>query len=380
MGSATKRVGSAVVCVLLALAGCSGDDEMSGNTNDSKGSAGAAAAKAASEHETPKAEPDEASSDESSGDQMAADETDVDPSSEPMMEAQEDPATPSEPAAGDDDVAAAPSEPRAYMEDAGNGWSALVEGKWDLPANSEGYRCVRFTLPEDLWISQFRPVIPLGTHHTLLTVGDPSGPDGVSVCTASVNAPNGVFGSGVGSKDFSYPEGVAIHLHAGQQLVLNLHLFNTSDKPMTGVSGTLIKTIPEEMVEHAAALMLAGTTTLNIPVGGPTTQFAQCAMDQDATLVAVFPHMHQLGVHLSAVAESSTQGEVVLHDDDYDFDTQIAYPLDRIEMKKGDLVKVECTYMNTTDADVHFGDSSLAEMCFAGLIRYPEGGRFVCTR
>lgn len=374
---ASFELGLASALACIAFCACSGDDAMASKTNDSKGSAGASAAAAGDE--TRKGTADQTSSDESSDEQPAAGEDTPESSAEPMMEAQKDPATPSEPAASDA-VPPAPSEARAYMEDAGDGWSTLVEGKWELPASSEGYRCVRFTLPEDLWINEFRPVIPIGTHHTLLTVGDPSGPDGVSVCTAGNNAPNGVFGSGVGTKDFSYPKGIGMHLRAGQQLVLNLHLFNPSDKPLSGVSGTLIKTIPEAMVEHAAGTMLAGTTTLNIPVGGPTTQTGTCAMDQDVTLIAVVPHMHQLGIHLKAVAESSVQGEMVLHDGDYDFDTQIAYPLDMIEMKKGDLVKVECTYMNTTDADVHFGDSSLAEMCFAGLVRYPEGGRFVCTR
>ena len=41
---------------------------------------------------------------------------------------------------------------------------------------------------------------------------------------------------------------------------------------------------------------------------------------------------------------------------------------------------VQCTHKNTTQADVHFGDSSLAEMCFAGVYRYPAiGGFFICA-
>lgn len=377
MARSVKRTGFGLLFVLVALSGCSGDDEMASKTNDSKGSAGSVAPAAGDQAKGDTAKP---MVDDGAGDEPAANDGDMEPSAEPMMPAEEDPATPTQPPVGDEKPAEVPSEARAYMEDAGDGWQVLIEGKWEMPPNSEGYRCVRFTLPEDLYVNEFRPVIPVGTHHTLLTSGDASGADGVSTCNAGTNSPNGVFGSGVGTKDFVYPEGVGVHLRAGQQLVLNLHLFNTSDKPLSGVSGTLIKTIPEDKLEHAADVMLAGTTTLNIPVGGPTTQLGQCAMDQDVTLIAVSPHMHQLGVHLKAVAESSVMGEVLLHDGDYDFETQIAYPLQKIEMKKGDLVKVECTYMNTTDKAVHFGDSSLAEMCFAGLWRYPEGGKFICTR
>jgi hypothetical protein len=49
-------------------------------------------------------------------------------------------------------------------------------------------------------------------------------------------------------------------------------------------------------------------------------------------------------------------------------------------MAAGDRVRVECTHQNTTGSTVRFGDSSLQEMCFAGLYRYPAaGGYFICT-
>ena len=43
-------------------------------------------------------------------------------------------------------------------------------------------------------------------------------------------------------------------------------------------------------------------------------------------------------------------------------------------------MRVECTHTNTTDKVVTFGDSSLAEMCFAGLYRYPsQDDGFACV-
>ena len=105
-------------------------------------------------------------------------------------------------------------------------------------------------------------------------------------------------------------------------------------------------------------------------------------MDQDATLISVLAHMHMHGVHFKAVAESSIDGEVVLHDGDYSFDTQLVYPIDPVRMKKGDVVKIECTYDNMSDQTLHFGDSSLAEMCFAGITRYPASANpnFFCSQ
>jgi len=119
---------------------------------------------------------------------------------------------------------------------------------------------------------------------------------------------------------------------------------------------------------------------LAIPVGGPTVQSGLCTMTHDATLFAVAPHMHQLGVHFKAVAHSSLMGEVVLSDRPYNFDAQINSPLTPgVQMKAGDTVSIECTYQNTTGHEVTFGESSLSEICFAGLYRYPAGdGSSIC--
>jgi len=270
--------------------------------------------------------------------------------------------------------------PRAFLADAGDGWLSLTEGAWELPASSEGYRCVRFTLPQDLYVNAFRPMIPLGTHHTVLTVADDVGqPDGVTTCGAGTNAPNGVFGSGVGTGDFEFPAGVAVHLRKGQQLLLNLHLFNASEAPLTGVSGTLLKQASADEVQNVAEVVLGGPVGFNIPAGGQSVTTGQCTMDHDITLFAVSPHMHQLGVHLKAIADSSLDGEQVIFDGPYDFDSQLAHPIEPVQMKAGDVVRIECTYDNTTDHAVGFGDSSLDEMCFAGLYRYPAGGPFLCT-
>jgi hypothetical protein len=83
--------------------------------------------------------------------------------------------------------------------------------------------------------------------------------------------------------------------------------------------------------------------------------------------------MHQTGVHLKAVAHSSVMGEVVLFDDAYTFEDQQVHPLDMIQMKEGDTVDVDCTYENDREETIMWGDSSLAEMCFAGIARFPAG-------
>jgi hypothetical protein len=102
-------------------------------------------------------------------------------------------------------------------------------------------------------------------------------------------------------------------------------------------------------------------------------------MTHDVTLFSVAPHMHQLGTYMKVVAEPAGSDEVVLHDGPYDFTEQRYYSIDPLELAQGDTVRVECTHTNTTDHLVTFGDSSLAEMCFAGIYRYPaDGDAFPC--
>jgi hypothetical protein len=260
-------------------------------------------------------------------------------------------------------------------------WQPLVEGSWNLEPGSENYFCVRKTIDRELYVRSFRAIAPLGTHHTVLTVGAPSGPDGTSECSTVLNHDSMLYGSGVGAEPFSFSKGVAVKIPKGSQLLLNLHVFNAFDQPLGGLSAIEIEEAEVENVQNIAEAVLMGPTTLHIPPG-PVEQSGRCTLAEDASLVAVGPHMHQLGDHLTAVAHSSLLGDITIHDEDYDFDSQQVYPLATpVPMRAGDWVEVRCHYTNKTPKTVGWGESSLDEMCFAGVYRYPvqTGGFFVCT-
>jgi hypothetical protein len=264
--------------------------------------------------------------------------------------------------------------------DAGKDWLTLITGDWSLDPGSESYTCVRKTVDEDLYVSGFEAINPLGTHHTLLTMGDPNAPDGTTACSAAENRPLSVFGSGVGTDPLEFPPGVGLKIAKGTQLLLNLHLFNTNNEVLTGTSGQRVRTVDGSQVTHVAEGILAGTVTLDIPAGATKTSIGYCTMSSDVTLFAVAPHMHKLGIHEKVVAESASAGEVVLYDAPYDFNEQSYKLIEPLPLRKGDRVRVECTHRNTTGHDVTFGESTLSEMCFAGIYRYPaDGSLFICV-
>ena len=265
----------------------------------------------------------------------------------------------------------APSERDAFTPPGGERF-VLAAGDWSMPAGQEGYRCVRQTIDETILVHEFFPIAPVGTHHTVVTyTTTPSFPDGVTPCDAGTNDPDMIYGSGVGTEPLILPEGVAVEIPAGAQVLVNLHLYNTGRETLTGNSGIEVVTMPETLVEHRAEVILAGPLSFDIPA--MTTGHVingQCTMADDVTVFAVMPHMHQLGTAMTVEV-----GGDIIHEGSYTFDDQRYYAIDPpLPLAAGARVGVTCTYDNPTSSSVGFGDSSNQEMCFALLYRYPALG------
>lgn len=273
-----------------------------------------------------------------------------------------------------------PSAPDAAAPSPDEGFAPLLTGDWTVPPGSEDYLCVRHTVEEDLLVAAFEAINPVGTHHTLLTAGPPDVPDGIAPCDAGTNHRISLYGSGVGTNPMVFPDGVAVRIPAGTQLLLNLHLFNTSAEPLSGTSGTRFRRLDEDDLVEEAEGILAGTVALEIPPGATTTHEGTCEMSHDVTVFALSPHMHQIGTHMRIFAERAGGEEILLHDAPYDFDEQLYYMIEPLRLSEGERVRIECTHENPTERTIRFGDGSEDEMCLAGIYRYPaRGSAFFCA-
>lgn len=255
----------------------------------------------------------------------------------------------------------------------------LLATDWSLEPGTETYLCQRVTLDEDLWVSEFHPLIPEGTHHTVVTLVE-SGevPDGTRDCTNPFEGGfDQIYGTGVGTEPLILPDGVAVKIPAGKQIVMNLHLFNVGADTLEGTSGILVKTADPEVIEHEADSELWGKVDFAIEPNGTTTQTQSCVVESDLSLFSLLPHMHTMGRHLTFTLTRQDGEEIVLHDEAYDFDAQVNRPFDPpVEIAAGDTVTIECTWDNPTNETVGFGESTTEEMCFAGLFVYPAGQVF----
>ncbi len=231
----------------------------------------------------------------------------------------------------------------------------LVSAPFTIEPGTEIYRCARLTVTEDIYVSEFMALAPEGTHHTVVTIQDPNGPDGDFECGPGTLSDQMIYASGVGTDQLAFPQGVAMKIAAGQQILLNLHLYNVSENPITSRAGTLIKTIPAGDVEQEAEMVFAGNIQFTIPNGGESTVQGQCTFNQDATIMTVWPHMHQYGTHIKVVVERSG-GDQVIHDAPFTFFEQTNWMMEPpVQVSSGDRVRVTCTYMNTSGSPIGFG-------------------------
>jgi len=290
---------------------------------------------------------------------------------------------------GDDapDVDANPDD----QPDADNaGFTEIIGRDWTIPAGSEVYKCVGIRAETDMYISAFRTPNPTGEHHAVLTVDDnPGGFGGTELgvydCDVGRLGTGMVFASGVGTDDLVMPDGVALKVEAGKFVHLNLHLFNSHPTDsISAYSSILVKTVPPVDPSMEAEMIFAGTFEVNVPPMQTATASGGCTFQNDATIFAYWPHMHQAANHHKVTMTIGGEA-MVLHDQPFDFGEQLNFPLSPpLQVSSGDSINVECTYYNPSATDpIEWGDSSNEEMCFTGLYRYPKQagvlGLFDCT-
>jgi hypothetical protein len=88
-------------------------------------------------------------------------------------------------------------------------------------------------------------------------------------------------------------------------------------------------------------------------------------MQADADLFAMMPHMHYLGTSITLeIGPSEAELQVVFERDPYNFEDQDIDPFEMI-IPAGYHARTRCTFNNTSNEVVTFGESSLNEMCFA---------------
>jgi hypothetical protein len=273
-----------------------------------------------------------------------------------------------------------PSDAPSGMDDAyvpPSGYTKLIGRTWSLqPGDTDIYRCVRVTIPEDMYITAIEAEAPNGTHHTVLSIAGAngtSGPDGEQNCTVGTLGTQMLYASGVGTSPLEFPTDVGIKVAAGTQIHLNLHLYNAGDEAISGESAIWVKSQPTPP-PTLAEMVFAGPLQFTIGTGSDEVT-GECTINKAYSVFALWPHMHKMATHQKIELLRGSDEPVILHDMPYQFGEQKYWPQDpMIQLQPQDKIRVTCSYNNTTGHQLSFGDSSDDEMCFGGMYRYPASG------
>lgn len=228
-------------------------------------------------------------------------------------------------------------------------------------------------------------------HHWLMYETSENQPEGrqTVAATPTVNGVNAVLlgGWALGRPTMTLPADVGQQLPPqGTQLNIQWHFFNTTDQTQTTRASVQLCTVPASERPHAASITWIGTEDLNGTkyTGGPgmpprqrssftaTCDPARRGMSptEPIHIVAVWPHMHQLGRRMEATVNHRDGTQSVIFDKPFDFNHQFHYML-AYDLAAGDTLSVKCSYENTTDRGVAFGESSEDEMCFLYTYAWP---------
>ena len=272
-----------------------------------------------------------------------------------------------------------PNAKQAEAASAGFGTDAAVfewrTGDFALDPGQEQYLCFASTLEEDMVINGYASEVEPFVHHLIFSRARAPEPDGFAECDVTFRQSwETLFLSGAGDTKLEYPEDAGAVLKAGEQLVLQMHLLNTSDKP---VSGSTLINMRRSSVKDPRRVSSAvfGTAKVELPARQTSEVVGSCAVKQEVQLIAGFPHMHLLGTSLRfEVGQSADDLKEVFKRDPYDFDNQSIERLD-LKINAGDMTRVTCQYNNTHDQIITYGESTLNEMCFfVGFAVESRGG------
>jgi hypothetical protein len=248
-----------------------------------------------------------------------------------------------------------------------------------VPAGQERYVCFSKTLDEDLAVDRFDFEGQTVVHHVFLSRTIAPEPDGLSECNVIFKQTwLPMFVTGAGTASLEYPSGAATVLHKGAQIVLQLHLLNASTVDATRTASVVMRrsslTNPDPVGVYAF-----GTQKIALPPNAASDVVDECTPSEDVEAFATLAHLHRLGtgLHFSVEGDDGSMQEVV-NRDPYVFDSQFIEDKP-IVAKKGKTTKITCSYDNTSDHVVGFGESSNDEMCY--LIGYVRGkeGAFGCA-
>jgi hypothetical protein len=175
---------------------------------------------------------------------------------------------------------------------------------------------------------------------------------------------------------------MAIKMPKGARLVLQSHYVNA-----TGAARVVHDTLsaygpadPKTVTQYADAMTLIDTD-FRVPAHGEQTRVVECPIEQPIDVLNLFGHAHEwsTNVKIGVVRTGSTAVEPLYNEKGgkelmFNAPTIDYASSGGLHLAKGDKLRLECAWKNTTDRFLEFP----SEMCVAQMYYAPGRGPLVC--
>lgn len=258
----------------------------------------------------------------------------------------------------------------------------FVSDSYTLQPGEEKYFCYTTNLPadRDIAITRLSPTYGAATHHILVSQAVVPEPTFSECPVLSKQTWVPMYAGGKDSGPLELPPHTGFTPFArGQQVVMQLHLQNATDSPITGHTAMRI-----DFVDATPDLIRAGfvgfdNRSLTIPPHSDAAMNEMnCVMDSDLDVFAVLGHMHKHGTHLD-VSRGAVAGAEMLYAEDWNFDAQPVAPVS-FKINPSDNLFLRCTYRNSGDLALGYGESSNDEMCVLVMYYAPARDAHGCVK
>ena len=187
-------------------------------------------------------------------------------------------------------------------------------------------------------------------------------------------------GGSDGIAKFSIPEGIAFRVKRGSVLMVQSHWINTSNEPIDGQTVFNIKAVEPDPARQQAQLFAAYTANVNLPPRGEASATTDCSFGRDIDFFALGGHAHEWGSHVKLSVRRGDTWET-FYDQAWEPQFQSDPPLNYYDPKKpfhfakGDVLRVECKYKNSTNDTIRFP----REMCVGEGFFFPGTADIQCA-
>lgn len=283
--------------------------------------------------------------------------------------------------AKNDAPAAAPTDPGATTESTGFKFST---GKFTIEPgdNFECFYTDSITQTQ-LNVQSAKGHQGPGGHHLIVYYTDQKVDPGHHKCLdQEMIALHQIAGTGDSKEGIvGLPDGYAIKVPAGKQLVVQAHYIRTEATPLEVEDFVELETVEEKDVKAFANAFVVFDGSFNLQPHSRTKSTVDCVLARDFDVLLLLGHMHEWGAHyrfervdehgkpLETIYETDWDPLYTSHPPVHSYD-----PAKPLHLAKGTRVRQTCEWQNTEDHEMAYP----REMCVMFSYYIPDDGFIMC--